>query len=204
MRNSALLGAAAVATMVGAAPALAAPTLIGSFTGNVCGGAGGINNCFATTSGTVVQGNPGTAGSSPLIARIDSNANFGQGGTEVSTLFSTVTGSDFAITYNAANNSLSFLYTPGAGDPVIHYFGISQANGYNLYYDSTPITSGTINLSTLYPNNPGWSHIDFFDTGVGSVPEPGTWAMMLLGFGAIGMVVRRRKSAATNQSPRTA
>jgi hypothetical protein len=30
---------------------------------------------------------------------------------------------------------------------------------------------------------------------MGAVPEPGTWAMMLLGFGAIGFALRRRKSA---------
>ena len=27
----------------------------------------------------------------------------------------------------------------------------------------------------------------------GSVPEPATWAMMLLGFGGIGMAMRRRR-----------
>ena len=31
----------------------------------------------------------------------------------------------------------------------------------------------------------------------GSVPEPSTWAMMLLGFGAIAFTIRRRKSANT-------
>ena len=31
----------------------------------------------------------------------------------------------------------------------------------------------------------------------GGVPEPSTWAMMLLGFGAIGFTIRRRKSANT-------
>lgn len=30
--------------------------------------------------------------------------------------------------------------------------------------------------------------------GMGAVPEPATWAMMLLGFGGIGMAMRRRKS----------
>ena len=29
---------------------------------------------------------------------------------------------------------------------------------------------------------------------IAAVPEPGTWAMMLIGFGAIGMAVRRRRS----------
>jgi hypothetical protein len=34
---------------------------------------------------------------------------------------------------------------------------------------------------------------------VNAVPEPGTWAMMLLGFGAIGFAIRRRKSSALTQ-----
>lgn len=32
------------------------------------------------------------------------------------------------------------------------------------------------------------------NTGVGAVPEPGTWALMLLGFGAIGVSLRKRRS----------
>ena len=32
---------------------------------------------------------------------------------------------------------------------------------------------------------------------VNSVPEPGTWAMMLLGFGALGFAIRRRKGPQT-------
>jgi hypothetical protein len=31
-------------------------------------------------------------------------------------------------------------------------------------------------------------------TQVGAVPEPSTWAMMLIGFGAIGFAVRRQKN----------
>jgi len=35
--------------------------------------------------------------------------------------------------------------------------------------------------------------------GVGAVPEPATWAMMLIGFGAIGAIARRRRRAPTVQ-----
>jgi len=31
-----------------------------------------------------------------------------------------------------------------------------------------------------------------------AVPEPGTWAMMLLGFGAVGWVMRRKKQIITS------
>lgn len=37
------------------------------------------------------------------------------------------------------------------------------------------------------------------DIAVNAVPEPGTWAMMLLGFGALGFAMRRRKSSALTQ-----
>ena len=33
-----------------------------------------------------------------------------------------------------------------------------------------------------------------FVNGVAVVPEPGTWAMMLVGFGFLGAALRRRKS----------
>ena len=33
----------------------------------------------------------------------------------------------------------------------------------------------------------------------GAVPEPGTWAMMLLGFGAVGFAMRRRRAPALAQ-----
>ena len=43
----------------------------------------------------------------------------------------------------------------------------------------------------------GLGYDDFtFDASDGAVPEPSTWAMMLLGFGAVGFAMRRRKVAA--------
>ena len=46
-------------------------------------------------------------------------------------------------------------------------------------------------------NQTGFDDITFGSAtpGGGAVPEPGTWAMMLLGFGAVGFAMRRRKSA---------
>jgi len=37
------------------------------------------------------------------------------------------------------------------------------------------------------------SHIAFFTTAVPAVPEPGTWAMMLFGFGAMGVTMRSKR-----------
>lgn len=185
-----LLAAAGLATMTLATPAFAAPTLIGQFSGNECGGQGGFSNCYAFPNGTTGQG-VGNGTGSPSIFKKNSD-----GTTDISTLFPTINGTEFTVTYVSATNTLSFTYTPGAGDPVIHYFAINQANKTFLYYDAAPITNFSIALTTLFPNNPGWSHITFFDTGAPAVPEPASWAMLIGGFGAMGAALRRRQKVA--------
>jgi hypothetical protein len=166
-------------------------TSLGPNSGNVCNDGGGINNCYAEPNGTIVNGDPNVAGESPMIARIDATGNTASS-TDISTMFPTIDGSEFTTLYDAVTNTLTFTYTPGAGDPTIHYLGISQANSYELFYDTSAITSATIVLSNYFPNNSGWSHLDVFDTG-GAVPEPATWALMLLGFAGIGMALRRSR-----------
>ena len=91
-------------------------------------------------------------------------------------------------------------------DPAIHYFSVKQASGYALFYDSDPILSGSVALDTYFPNNPGWSHITFFNSGWpdNGVPEPATWAMLLLGFGAIGATLRARKAGSGDRRLRVA
>ena len=34
---------------------------------------------------------------------------------------------------------------------------------------------------------------EWVEGGSGAVPEPATWAMMIMGFGAVGMAARRRR-----------
>jgi len=107
------------------------------------------------------------------------------------------TGSITGFTDSLVGGILTFSYT---GSEIAHYIGIFQGgsglncsdcnNTYQLFYDAGGITSGSITMSTYF-NNPGISHVDLFDGGAGGVPEPATWAMMLLGFGGIGFAMRR-------------
>lgn len=47
----------------------------------------------------------------------------------------------------------------------------------------------------------GFAFGDFFvSAGMGVVPEPGTWAMMVAGFGAVGYALRRRKDVRIPQA----
>jgi len=55
--------------------------------------------------------------------------------------------------------------------------------------------SGTASYATInFQNTGGGFLVDNFTGTFGAVPEPSTWAMMLLGFGGMGMTMRRRRS----------
>ena len=75
----------------------------------------------------------------------------------------------------------SFFYDT-LGFPVIHTLSLSSA---------TPFLSAIFNGgSDDFPNSV------YYDNLVveGAVPEPATWALMLLGFGAAGYSIRRRRA----------
>ncbi len=44
----------------------------------------------------------------------------------------------------------------------------------------------------------GFSNAVLFSTGVPAVPEPSTWMMLLLGFGAVGAALRRNRKTANS------
>jgi hypothetical protein len=183
MKHITLAAALSGAALLVATPAQATLVFLGQFAGNDC--VGGFSTCYATQTG-VVQGSG--SGGSPAIFKYNNG-----GTTDTSTLFPSIDGSEFAITYDGGTNVLSFTYTPGANDPIVHYFTMKQANGYILFYDSDPITSGSVDLDPYFRQK-GFSHITFFDTGAPAVPEPATWAMMLGGLGLAGVAMRRRKT----------
>ena len=51
---------------------------------------------------------------------------------------------------------------------------------------------GTEGALSVQLNREGWSNV--VTTPGGGVPEPGTWGMMLMGFGAAGYAMRRRRN----------
>jgi len=68
-------------------------------------------------------------------------------------------------------------------------FQLGQSGSFTLA--STASLFGFVN-DTYYQNNSG--SFTFSASAVsGPVPEPGTWAMMLCGFGALGFSMRRRR-----------
>lgn len=118
-------------------------------------------------------------------------------------------------------NALSFW--SAATPPVIDnsgqltYHGVPNTGGADFIFDNLyPFTTGGLLVSTgtgatqrfydISLDNPGATSVDFFsinsdgsyrvDDGtfvVAAVPEPSTWAMMILGFFGVGLMAYRRK-----------
>jgi len=85
------------------------------------------------------------------------------------------------------NETFDFM-TSGAGS----FFGFTSL---------TPFTSLKLTMPATYGDGPIFPTIDDFSFGqvsgnVAAVPEPSTWAMMLTGFLAAGVSLRRRKRLA--------
>lgn len=126
-------------------------------------------------------------------------------GTNSSLLFSivgtTVTGSTPTLTY-----SPNFTFNLLAGNS--YYFGIISDSALNVGFTfpativsqnsltATATNSNYSNFALPTPSASGLASINLVLLGTqGAVPEPATWAMMIIGFGAIGWSVRRgRKS----------
>ena len=105
------------------------------------------------------------------------------------TWYSTTTADKFYVgagNENAGKTIAEWASTYAAGSFVA---GISVGNGsgattaYHAFADN--VTLSTTSGSTTFNFEP--------NAAVGAVPEPSTWAMMLVGFGAVGFSMRRRK-----------
>ena len=86
--------------------------------------------------------------------------------------------------YAQSFTKMQTLTSPGTDYGRFSYDFVSAGGATTLAFYSSLSTSSS-NLGVAFDNLT-------VTTAVASVPEPATWAMMMLGFGALGAVMRRR------------
>ena len=62
---------------------------------------------------------------------------------------------------------------------------------YHIFGDGSPFSIGTVSGNDIFEIGPGGFGVGTL--AVSAVPEPSTWAMMILGFCGIGFMAYRRK-----------
>lgn len=95
--------------------------------------------------------------------------------------------------FNALNQGGVSILRLNEADPQPRFFGPALFSGTTA---NPTFLTGIFLLSTQPRNVP--TDVQNFDyqvvvRQVGAVPEPATWGMMLVGFGAVGMTLRRRR-----------
>jgi hypothetical protein len=129
--------------------------------------------------------------------------------TDPDSLLTILTGSVFTQSAPGSN----FPNTIGVREECVTTGNCTGGGGGGAGVDDGGFTTGSFSLSVGNANVATLALTDFavryqgIPVGAGSgtgtvtaaVPEPGTWAMMLLGFGAIGVAMRRRRSSHISQ-----
>lgn len=80
-------------------------------------------------------------------------------------------------------------YAPGGNVALLTLFGDQLYTG----PETAPVFSASATPYTLYDANDPTRQFSLSITGA-AVPEPSTWAMMIIGFGAVGGAMRARRS----------
>ena len=78
----------------------------------------------------------------------------------------------------------------------IHVGGAGDKNGQGTFFFKFDAGAGVDKITITDragANNSGLSNAALYQTGIRGVPEPATWALMLLGFGFVGTQMRRQR-----------
>lgn len=209
VRLSLLAAGAAAALLATAGSAGAAITLsAGQFGGT------GVHS----DPGLVAQTVTGTAGSDVVSLSTTGNVflhTSGGGESDFNAVNSTDTGSllmtDLSVDFTFSYDAVTFNLSPPNGETSDMFLSVNGGaftfsvpnavitdplgNGENKFVLSA--TGGDAIHTLDFSFDPGVDHIQQIRVGnpiAGVVPEPATWAMMILGFGGVGSLLRRRRT----------
>lgn len=96
----------------------------------------------------------------------------------------------------AADPTVCLVPYAAFGDPIGKGGGITNARRFGSGLDGGPVADPATGISFVDNWGPQRFATPTFDNGIlsfNSVPEPGTWAMLILGSGLVGAALRRRR-----------
>jgi len=203
MMSRIVAGGLVAAAVFATAPAMATEipdgtvSIVGLFNPTV--NLGSTPNTFTATTGTTfeISGTGGFAGVSGLLGTMNGTLDFSSvlNGTIDQSIanfftFNDGTGHSFQFSVDSVKTT-AYSNTPGVSSSFTLYLLGDTVDTF-LGYGATP-TSLTLSF-----NSTGGSAYSAAATlavppaPIGSVPEPATWALTLMGFGAMGAAMRRR------------
>lgn len=81
---------------------------------------------------------------------------------------------------------------------LVSFYAVKAGNQFQLYKVAAPSSSfswTTADLQVGSGQQPNVSHLTFWGSAGSTVPEPATWAMMIMGFGLAGTSIRSARRA---------
>jgi hypothetical protein len=185
-------------TTNGAAVAPEASVTVGSVTAAFTAVQGGVANGSVANTNTAPQTGASTSDTTNYMTVA---ANSQAGGSETITFTSGGPFSNLGLYIGSIDtwNTITFLGTSGTiatvtGTQLLDQFygntSSSGTGGNSQYVEFTDVTGQDITGITLTTTQAAFE-VDNLSVANG-VPEPATWAMMLIGFGLVGLQLRRR------------
>ena len=149
-------------------------------------------------SGFTQTGNTGHTGIAAFNVTAGAHsAYFGAVGSPggISQSLATTAGQDYRISFDLLNQGgTPSFYQILFGTNVLFTATNPASFGFTNFSTTATATGASTTLAFSFRNDPAFFYLDNISVTAirAAVPEPATWAMMLIGFGAIGAAMRRR------------